>query len=128
MRRRRAYPALLALVVLVAGQLAGFAHEAEVRHVTCGEHGEELEAATLAELLHACDQDHLIAVEGSEGGDHEDCAISRALHQSTHASPFIAVPVRLSEVTPTGAITAVQRWLAIALYLIAPKTSPPHAA
>jgi hypothetical protein len=127
MRRRRAYPALLALIVLV-GQLAGFAHEAETRHVTCDEHGEEIEAATLVDLLHACDQDHLIGVEGSEGGEHEDCAIVRALHQSTQTSRFIAVPALVPQVTQTAVCVSAPRPAATALYLIAPKTSPPRAA
>ena len=124
MRRSRAHVAAFAVALIVIGQLAGFAHEAGTRHVTCDEHGEELEAAKLAGELHACEQDHLIGVD-AEGGAHEDCAIARALHQSTQ-TPHITVAVApVSLVTVTVEPVAATHVRATALYLIAPKTSPP---
>lgn len=124
MRRSRAHAAAIAVVLLVIGQLAGLAHEADTRHVTCGEHGEELEAATLAGQLHACDQDHLIGVD-AEGGGHEDCAISRALHQSTQTPRVVLAPQLVAFVTVTAEPIVAASVRATALYLIAPKTSPP---
>lgn len=128
MRRRRSYPALLALVLLVVGQLDGFLHHAGTRHVTCNEHGETLEAATLAEPLHACDQDHLVGVEGDGGGEHEDCPLARVFQQAAQASRYVAAPVVVSHVTRCDATVARALAPPTALYLIAPKTSPPDHA
>jgi hypothetical protein len=125
MRRSRAHAAALAVVLLVVGQLASLAHQARTRHVTCGEHGEELEAATLVEQLHACEQDHLVGVDGDTGGDHADCAIARALHQSTQTSSFAVAPKLVPTVTTHAAAAPRTIALSSALYLIAPKTSPP---
>jgi hypothetical protein len=125
MRRRPACPALLALVLLVVGQLAALAHHAETRHVECTDHGEELEAAKLAQALDDCEQQHWIAVEGDGGGDHDDCAIARALHQSARvASGFIA-PAITSIVTQHAALSPADVAIARELILFAPKTSPP---
>ena len=125
MRRRRAYPALLAVMLLVVGQLAALAHQAQTRHVECDEHGEELEAATLAQALDACEHDHWIAVEDAGGGAHDDCAILRALHQSTETSRVYAAPVVTLFVTHTPAPPPARLAVTRELYLIAPKTSPP---
>ncbi len=125
MRRRRSYPALIALVLLVVGQLDGFVHHAGTRHVTCGEHGEQLDAATLAEPLHACDHDHVVGVEGDSGGEHEDCPLARALQQVAQTSRVAAPPVVIAQVTRCDAGVARELAHSTALYLIAPKTSPP---
>jgi hypothetical protein len=125
MRRSRVHVAALAVVLLVVGQLASLAHQAGTRHVTCGEHGEELEAATLVEQLHACEQDHLIGVEGDAGGDHEDCAIARALHQSAQTSRFVLLAHLEPIASTTSAVTPIALTPVTALYRIAPKTSPP---
>ena len=127
MRRRRAYPALFAVVLLVVGQLAALAHNAESRHVICDEHGEELEAAQLVDELHACDQDHLIGVEGDAGGHHDECAMARALHQSTQTSRFVSPPQLAAVVSRLPALVERTADFATALYRIAPKTSPPTA-
>lgn len=127
MRRSRARAAAIAVVLLVVGQLASLAHQAETRHVECTEHGEQLEAATLVDQLHACEQDHLIGVEGDDGG-HEDCAIARLLQQSTQTS-HLALFAHVAPFVSTNApVTAVVVTSPAALYLIAPKTSPPASA
>jgi hypothetical protein len=125
MRRRPVIPALCAVILLVVGQLVAFAHHATERHVTCLEHGDELEAVELAEVLHDnCDHDHFIAVDG-DGDGHADCPIQRLLRQSS-AAPGGWLPVQLIAVamTPRSFVT-VEPTAASALYLIAPKTSPP---
>ena len=127
MRRSRARAAAIAVVLLVVGQLASLAHQAETRHVECAEHGEQLEAATLVEQLHACDQDHLIGVEGDDG-EHEDCAIARALQQSTQTSRYVVGPQLVPTVRDHAAAHPRNVAVVVALYLIAPKTSPPAAA
>jgi len=125
MRRRPALPAFCAVLVLV-GQLFAFAHQANTRHITCSEHGEELEAATLDGQLHACADDHLVGVDGDAGGEHADCAIARALHQNSatpsmwlHAT-IVALLV-VDPVIPVAHDVRVER----PRYLLAPKTSPP---
>lgn len=127
MRRRNAYAAACAVVLLVVGQLVALAHQAGTRHVTCDEHGEELEAATLVEQLHACDHDHLIGVEG-DAGEHDDCALMRALHQSTQTSSYLIAPTLVPFVTTNDAMVPAPLAVTTALYLIAPKTSPPTLA
>lgn len=125
MRRSRAHSAAFAVVLLVVGQLASLAHQAATRHVTCTEHGEELEAATLVDDLHACDHDHLVGVEDPGRGDHEDCAIARTLHQTTQTSRFIVLPRPVPSLVPAPHTARAVIVTATALYLIAPKTSPP---
>lgn len=128
MRRRRVYPAALAVVLLVGGQLAALAHNASTRHVTCAEHGEVLEAATLVDPLHACDQDHWIGVEGQQGADHDDCTLARALHQSATSPPPLLACALVPTISSADATLAVPLASQSELYRIAPKTSPPAAA
>jgi len=125
-RRRPACSAALAVLLLVLGQLAALAHNASTRHVRCAEHGEEQDAAQLAQPLHACSQDHLVGIEGDHGTDHDDCTIARALHQSAAAPHHAGAP----QLVPTVADSALPREVALVapatdLYRIAPKTSPP---
>lgn len=121
---RRSIPAAFALIVLVASQLVAFAHESTTRHVTCAEHGEQLEAAVLVGVQqHRCHDQHLVAVEGS-GGSHDECLIARALHQSAtaHVAPHAIIAETAHAITPPPADIESA---GIACYLIAPKTSPP---
>ena len=128
-RRRSALSAAFAVVLLVVGQLAALAHEAQTRHVICPEHGEALEAVQLAGADDGCAQSHWIAVDGDRGAEHADCEISRALHQAS-AAPARVLHVLLGlaqiEATPVAAPRAPT--VVSALYLIAPKTSPPSHA
>lgn len=124
---RRAVPTVLAVALLVLGQLAALAHEAGTRHVTCVEHGEQLEAAIIVGAQHGCDHARWLAVEGA-GGGHSECEIARALHQSS--TPGVAGAVHAAvAITETSSPT---RLLAVdshaALYRIAPKTSPPETS
>jgi hypothetical protein len=125
MRRSRAHVAACAVVLLVTAQLAGLWHQAVERHITCSEHGEQVDAATLVGDLHACDHDHLVGVESGHAGSHEDCAIARALHQSAQTSGFTHAPALVPLVTTTGATVVTSTARTRALYRIAPKTSPP---
>jgi hypothetical protein len=127
MRCRPVLPAAIAVLALVVGQLVALAHEAGTRHVTCGQHGEELEAATLAGQLDACDHDHLIAVTSGPSGDHADCAITRTLHQSTATSGTFAAPQLVTIVIAARPLVVVALAPTTALYRLAPKTSPPDA-
>jgi hypothetical protein len=126
MRCRPALTAAFAVVVLVVGQLAALIHAAETRHVECAEHGEQLEAVTLAGADDGCEHSHYIAVDGA-GGHHEDCEILRALNQASDAPPQAPTSYLLvlaaafpAPVVPLASATSE-------LYRIAPKTSPPAA-
>lgn len=124
MRRRPATTAAFAVLLLVVGRLAGFAHEAGTRHVTCAEHGEQIETVSLAGPVDDCGDSHLIGVEGA-GGGHEDCEIAHALHQSAHTANHVSfAQLCLLVATQADAPPTTPR-LALDLYRIAPKTSPP---
>lgn len=122
MRCRSTLPAAFAVVLLLVGQLLALAHQADARHVTCDEHGHQIEAVELSERLHDCDQDHLIGVD-SDDREHEDCAFARALH-SAPPSTWSSLTVAAVE---THATTQAPRPALVvrSLYRIAPKTSPP---
>jgi hypothetical protein len=124
MPRRSATAASLAVLLLVVGQLAALAHEAETRHVTCGEHGEQLEAATLAGLARAGTESRMIGVEVG-GGEHHDCAISRALHQTTDTASGPRLPPTDALLATTAKVAPGATVITVDLYRIAPKTSPP---
>jgi hypothetical protein len=123
MTLRRVWPAAFA-VVIVLGQLVALAHQASTRHVTCAQHGEQLEAAQLSGADDACGHAHFVGVDGSST-DHEDCAIARALHQSSAETKTFVTPeaphvLASRELSPRPIVA-----IASELYLIAPKTSPP---
>ena len=127
--RRPALAAAFAAVLLVVGQLAALAHEAATRHVICPEHGEALEAVKLAGADDGCAQQHWIAVDGDTGGEHADCEISRALHQAGVAPSRAALTTfTLAQAEIAVAIAPRAPPVTAALYLIAPKTSPPSHA
>jgi hypothetical protein len=126
MRRRPTLPAAIAVVVFVVGQLLALHHESTARHVTCAEHGEELEAPDLgASLDDGCGHSHWVGVEGGGSADHQDCAVARLLRTSASApdAPHVHHVLALAEaVAATPVVTAAR---AIDVLLIAPKTSPP---
>jgi hypothetical protein len=123
MRGRPAFAAGLSVVMLVVTQLAAHAHEAAVRHVTCGEHGEQLEAAIVA--AHPDDGiARWVAVE-LDGGEHAQCLIANALQQSGISPAHVQSPVALAVVADAQLAPVVVPVPIAALYRLAPKTSPP---
>ncbi len=124
MRCRPTLTAAFAVVVLVVAQLAALAHAAETRHVECAEHGEQLEAVTLAGADDGCEHSHYIAVDAG-GGHHEDCEILRALHQSGDAPPQAPTSFLLALAAAFPAPVLPLATASSELYRIAPKTSPP---
>lgn len=128
-RRRPVLAAMFAVVLLVVGQLAAFAHQAWERHVTCAEHGEELEAIDLVEAADGCggcEHDHLIGVDGDDGGEHDDCAALRALRQHSASTTSWVPPLVVAMSTELASALPRETLTARTLYLIAPKTSPPQ--
>lgn len=129
MRRRPALTAAFAVAVVVIGQLAATIHAAEVRHVVCAEHGEQLEAPTLRTVDRAADRDappHFVELTGGPS-EHADCAIARVLRQTSDAPRNL--PVIAAAPTSVTADAAPPSALVVTadLVLIAPKTSPPRA-
>jgi hypothetical protein len=112
---------MVALWLVLAGVL-GAAHSAHVAHVVDARTGELRHAAV---TVGASSSSHLVfhAVRGDS--DHDLCAIEAALHQAARlapAGPAVALPaLALDSRTPTAHAAAVFD----AIYLFAPKTSPP---
>jgi hypothetical protein len=125
MGRRPATAAAFAVALFVVGQIAASAHEASTRHVVCPEHGEQLEAVTLAGTPDRCEHSHWTGIESHGGGAHDECVIVSALHQSSvapRASQPLSIVTRLSVDATTSPALVV---LTFERYRIAPKTSPP---
>jgi hypothetical protein len=123
--RRPKLAAAAAVALFVVGQVLALSHAAESQHVTCTEHGEQLEAAILDGHDDGCGQQHLIGLEGDKGGDHEDCSILRLLRTSTRASHVLDIHAATISIASVHTFVAVDRPRAVDLILIAPKTSPP---
>jgi hypothetical protein len=113
-------------VVLVVGQFLALKHEAETRHVTCAQHGEQIEVAnTVGAHDDGCGQSHLIGVDGDAGAKHQDCAIARLLRTSTRVSIAPQLHVAASELLLVEASVAVEQTRPVDVISLAPKTSPP---
>lgn len=125
MIRRPRYAAALAVTVLLVGQLVALMHEAVVRHVTCAEHGEQVEVTngSIGED-DGCGQSHLIGLSG-DGGAHEDCATARLLRTSTQTSVAVPLHVIASELAVVEVLPTREHVLARDVISVAPKTSPP---
>jgi hypothetical protein len=129
MRRRPAFAAGFAVVLFVVGQIVALEHEAESRHVTCAEHGEQLEAPDLGGTLDdGCGQAHWVGVEGDSGAEHQDCASARLLRTSTTRSDAPHTVAVIDTIATVEAAPPVIHARATDLILIAPKTSPPRAS
>jgi hypothetical protein len=124
MRGRPALTAAVAVVVLALGQLAAVAHAAAARHLTCETHGEEIEAPVLEGAIDRCEETHFVGVEGN-GGEHEDCALTRVLRQTSDASRSAPAAGIAAIIATAAAPPATRIVVALDLVLIAPKTSPP---
>nr|HEX4314438.1 hypothetical protein [Kofleriaceae bacterium] len=116
--------------LLVVAQLAGFAHEAAVRHVRCAEHDELVEATDAgATSVYAGDSAIRTVEHGrTPAADHEHCSIANAAHPHacTHQLHVDATRVagepQVPAVAPSGHRHDGDR------YRFAPKTSPPALA
>ena len=132
----RACAAGLALLAAL-GPLLGLAHAEAVRHATCAEHGELIEAASAsAEIGH--DHDGLPEDAASaqtdrgvagKGHQHDHCALAQ------HSRDRAAQPQPTAPSAPacgaqgcTGLDETELRLARAALYRLAPKGSPPAQA
>ena len=132
--RRLAWRGQLVLVALMGllGQTSTLVHRTLVQHATCAEHGESVHVSAPARPLPAlaataAAQPGLTGTVADEADQHEHCAAA----DSRAAAPRLA-PDRAFEAVPaqTFALLSTEAGLrpSVASYLIAPKTSPPHAA
>lgn len=132
--KRVAWRGHLILVALVGllGQTSTLVHRTLVQHATCAEHGESVHVNAPARPLSvaasaAVEQPGLNATVADEADLHDHCAAADSRASTPRLAPdraFEAVPAQ------TFAFLCTEAGLrpAVASYLIAPKTSPPHAA
>jgi hypothetical protein len=124
MTRRRHGAALLVTSFLVA-QLIGLVHQSGVQHSVCPEHGELIHGRQVAGPWAAPGQ-RVRGVPQAPGDEHDVCELAVASHERTEPPdppPAIAQEAEAGrEVAPPPARPVRA---SLALYLTAPKTSPP---
>jgi hypothetical protein len=117
--------------LLAVAQVVAFAHVALVAHRICAEHGESIHASPAVESLASADLDEALAsVSPSRGAavghDHEHCLCM------AHSRERFVVPPRTS--AELVRVEIAHSWqgsprlapaLSVALFLLAPKGSPP---
>jgi len=132
-RRGAVFRCLLTLVALfyVAQHLSAIAHFALVRHAVCDEHGELVDvdvAKAAAPVSEALPAPALGSLEASphSGHEHQHCSVLAHLRPHLSAAIFAGIPVRVAAV-PDVRIVSCQSSppLAIPIYRLAPKNSPP---
>jgi hypothetical protein len=124
MSRRPAFASACAVVLLLVGQFVALHHEAKVQHVTCEEHGEQLDAPRLTSNVDDARHAHWIGIDGAIGA-HHDCAISRLLRTSSRPSESIQTHLITPIVATLACIDPRPQARPTDVLLIAPKTSPP---
>ena len=128
MRVQRAL-AWLAIAFYAIGQLATFAHRAEVRHTRCAQHGELVEIRPVSvDTSRFTDRATLVArTDNSDFEADEHCAFAASSRPSIDArssvTTHIAAPCSEATARATDAVHAPQ----LAPLSVAPKTSPPLA-
>lgn len=126
---RRHRPAALLIALAVGTQLGGSFHYVLVEHVQCAEHGEIAHGVHLHAVEPRAEQGAVdaIAVASSDAPDstHEHCPLAVEPRGATVVTPGTAarlVPPEAESPRDPGAEARAPR---IALYLLAPKSSPP---
>ena len=125
----RWFPTALALV-LVAGQGATLAHLAIVRHAYCAEHGElvdvgaESSAPTPASPEDATDHVLPGPASGSDGHEHEHCAVvghRREAVLADRVGPAVTLHAPVEPAPPADVVVVAVG----PVFRLAPKQSPP---
>jgi hypothetical protein len=117
-------------VLALAGQLGSFAHLVLVQHVSCADHGELIEVAPQNAIVAARTELSGPAVRASATSDplhgHDHCTLSPLrrdhLHRIGQSSHALA-PLESASPPAHGRIVVTAPKLA--LFLLAPKNSPP---
>jgi len=127
--------AALALLTL-ASPLLGTLHQAAVRHVTCPEHGELVDAPLEAPHPHARPSTGSPAIfaerdpagPSGAGEEHEHCAVSLMTRVRATEQPRKPFVVSTAEVVVAPSPDrGAPRLRSLAVYRLAPKASPPLA-
>lgn len=119
--------AALVAVVYLGGNVGAFLHTTMERHVVCSDHGDLIHADSV-QITPEIGQNQLQKSAAHEAG-HEHCATAhmmtfgREISESPTivSNPYVIEPI----VTPRLAATPI-RGPTLAVYRLAPKTSPPH--
>ena len=123
----RATAALAALVLVGTTLLVGW-HKAHVEHGVCAEHGEELHLQRVAETPAEAPADHAARIGAAtwelKDGDHH-CAVAATCRSAASADTHAPQIVDAGEHVLPLALPAQLEATPVAVYLIAPKTSPP---
>jgi hypothetical protein len=128
MSRRLAPHVVVALAfVLLVGQASGFTHFALVRHATCPEHGELIHQPEGAPLRDApSDAPSLRDATDDSPDGHEHCLFSCIRRER---ATLAELEPAIRQLAPTADATVRERRAprpaSVALFLLAPKNSPP---
>ena len=123
----------LLAALLVASQACAWLHAAVVSHITCLEHGESIHARALVSLdarpparAPAAAASPVLRADASVREGHEHCGSDALLRWRGVA---LAAPVTIAQlpaVAPSRPFDSSRgRMAGAAVYLVAPKTSPP---
>jgi hypothetical protein len=120
-------------LVTAASPLVGSLHAAAVRHVACPEDGELVDAPPQAARQEAGRSTNSPAPLAERdppaapvsGQDHQHCAVVAQAHLRARQQSRSAVGTIPPVFTPVSAVSAMPRPRTAALYLLAPKASPP---
>ncbi len=134
MRRERG---LLLALVLGLSQATAWLHAAAISHATCLEHGESIHAVGGAHASGdvtrpSADAEagyrHRAAPDAGDAAAHDHCASSALLRwRDVALAPPPAAPVPPAFQTSTFHQPSPAAAARVVVYLVAPKTSPPHA-
>jgi len=117
-------------LALCGSPLLEAAHAARVQHVACPQDGEFVDAvASRPQIEHSDELGSVLPGEGGlpSGHGHDHCAVAaqaRTRARSTPSSPFVGSALAVKSLAVQRAHDA-PRPAQFALYLLAPKVSPP---
>lgn len=116
-------------MLAVAGQVAGFAHLAVVRHVTCAEHGELIELGHASPAAVAIQPQANVVIAAAALGEthgHDHCLIAPMRRDRAALGGGATLDGRHFDADATcGHVSSRDIAPAIAIIRLAPKNSPP---
>lgn len=124
MTLRRHSAALLVASFLVA-QLIGLVHQSTAQHSVCPEHGELIHGRTVAGAWSGPEAS-ADRVPQAPSDDHDVCELAAASHERSEPPDHAAAVDTAPDAEQASALLpALVPRASLALYLTAPKTSPP---
>lgn len=125
--------AALVASIYVIGHLGAFLHTTLERHVVCAEHGHLLHAdeATDADHVEQSEEADQWRAMASHHGEHEHCSAWSVLKPMAKRTAGVwlvgEAPFRVDTVLEASVASTPIRGPTVAIFLLAPKTSPPTA-